>query len=211
MKKIAVTVLSLFIATQVNAQFNLGSIIGKVTGESSDSTTSVVGAILGNVVATDKVELSQLVGTWNYSGPAVGFQSDDVLKSIGGSAASATIENKLKDYYKKAGLTNLVLTIDSEAGFSMKTKYATLKGTIEKGTDGIFVFNFSAFGKVKIGKLNAYTTLSGNTLSLTFDVQKLIELAKKLSEISKNSTAQSAISLLESYDGVTAGFKLKKQ
>lgn len=211
MNRIVLIIFSLFLTNQINAQFNLGSIIGKVTGNDSDSTTSVVGSILGNVVATDNIELSQLVGTWNYSGPAVGFQSDDILKSIGGSAASATIENKLKDYYTKAGLNNLILTIDSEAGFSMKTKYVTLKGTIEKGNDGIFVFNFSAFGKVKIGKLNAYTTLSGNTLSLTFDVKKLIDLAKKLSEISKNSTAQSAISLLESYDGVTAGFKLKKQ
>lgn len=209
MRKIAFAVLSLFFTLQVNAQFNLGSILGKVTNDST--ATSVVGNILGNVLADDDVELSQLVGTWDYSSPAVSFKSENVLKSLGGSAASATIENKLKDYYKKAGLTNLSLTIDSDANFSMKTKYATLKGTIEKGENGVFVFNFSAFGTIKIGKLNAYTTLSGSTLSLTFDMKKLIDLAKKIAEISKNSTAKSAMSLLESYDGVTAGFKLKKK
>ena len=93
----------------------------------------------------------------------------------------------------------------------MKTKYATLKGAIEKGENGFYIFNFKAFGKVKIGKLNAYTTISGSTLSLTFDIKKLIKLVKMVSQYSSDKTFKGIISLVDSYDGITAGFKLKKQ
>ena len=64
---------------------------------------------------------------------------------------------------------------------------------------------------MNIGKLDVYTTLSGKTLSLTCDVKKIVELSKKIISITNNSTLKSVVKLLDSYDGVTAGFKLKKQ
>ena len=213
MRKSIILFVAIFLSLQSNAQFNLGSLIEKVTDAKSDSTSteSKIGNILGNLVATDKIELNQLVGSWNYSSPAVSFKSDNVLKKIGGSAASATVEDELKAYYEKAGLTNLCLTVDESANFTMKAKYATLQGVIEKGDDVNFIFNFSAFGKIKIGQLTAYTTLSGSTLSLTFDIKKLVSIMKKVSELSNNSTIKGAMSLLDSYEGINAGFKLKKQ
>lgn len=215
MKKTTLVLLTLFCAFQINAQLNLGSILEKVTGssssEESSSAISTIGSILGDVVADKDVEISQLVGEWKYESPAVSFQSDDILKQVGGSAASSTIESELSTYYKKVGFNKLNLTIDSESNFSMKTKYATLKGTIEKGENGIMIFNFNAFGSFKIASLNAYTKLSGSTLSLTFDINKLIELIKTVSNYTKMSTIQTVISIVDSYDGITMGFKLKKQ
>ena len=216
MKKLTLTLLLAFFAFQINAQLNLGSILEKVTGSnssdgSSSTITNTIGSILGDIVADKDVEVSQLVGEWKYESPAVSFQSDDILKQVGGSAASSTIESELSTYYKKAGFNKLNLTIDSESNFSMKTKYATLKGTIEKGENGILIFNFNAFGSFKIASLNAYAKLSGSTLSLTFDVNKLIDLVKTVSNYTKMSTIQTVISIVDSYDGVTMGFKLKKQ
>ena len=101
--------------------------------------------------------------------------------------------------------------LKENANFTMKTKFATLRGVVEKAKDGIFVFNFKAFGGMNIGKLDVYTTLSGKTLSLTCDVKKIVELSKKIISITNNSTLKSVVKLLDSYDGVTAGFKLKKQ
>ena len=206
MKKVLLVVMTLCATLHINAQFNLGSIVEKIAG--GDST---IGNVLGNIVATDKVELNQLFGTWNYSSPAVGFQSEDILKKVGGSAASAKLENDLKDYYAKVGFDNVSLSVAEDASFAMKTKYATLKGELEKGEDGIFIFNFKAFGRIKLGSLKAYTTLSGSTLSLTFDIKKLVELAKKVSKYTNVSTIESLITLVDSYEGITAGFKLKKQ
>ena len=217
MKKIGLIALSaMFLLIQSCAQYNLDSVLGSTSesnndsSSSSSSTISTLGNILGNIFASDKVELSQLVGTWNYSGPAIGFQSDDVLKKIGGSAASAAIEKELETYYNKLGLNNLVLTIENNANFTMKAKFITLSGVINKGENGMFIFNIKAFGSINVGTLEVYTTLSGNTLSLTCDAEKFVELAKKIMSMTNNSTLQGVISLLESYDGVTVGFKLKK-
>ncbi len=49
-----------------------------------------------------------------------------------------------------------------------------------------------------------------NTLSLTFDVSGLIKIIKTVSQLSGNSTVQSMVQLLESYDGLYAGFKLSR-
>ncbi len=216
MKKIVYVALTMLVATSCS-QLNYGSIAGntsennnQTTTSSSSSSSSVLGNILGSLLGSDDVKLSQLEGTWNYSSPAVGFQSEDVLKSIGGSAASATIENKLATYYEKLGLNKVVLTMDANGNFSMKTKYATLSGVAEKGQNGIFVFNFKALGAINLGKLDVYTSLSGNTLSLTCDAKKVVEIAKKVSSFTNNTTLQSVITLLDSYDGITIGFKLKK-
>ena len=217
MKKYSlIIVAALLLMTQSCAQYNVTSNKGASTEKSegssasSSSSTSALGSFLGSIFASDKVELSQLVGTWNYYGPAVGFQSDDVLKKIGGSAASAAIEKELETYYNKLGLNNLILTIDENANFTLKAKLITFKGVIEKGDNGMFIFNIKALGSINLGRLEVYTTLSGKTLSLTCDAEKFVALAKKIMSITNNSTLQSVISLLESYDGVTVGFKLRK-
>lgn len=218
MKKMVYVALTMFVATSCS-QLNYGSLTGNASGNNSQTTTSsssssssssVLGNILGGLLGSDDVKLSQLEGTWNYSSPAVGFQSEDILKSLGGSAASATIENKLAPYYEKLGLNKVVLTMDANGNFSMKTKFATLSGVAEKGSNGVFVFNFKALGAINLGKLDVYTSLSGNTLSLTCDVKKVVEIAKKVSSVTNNTTLQSVIALLDSYDGITVGFKLKK-
>ena len=90
MRKIAFMALfAMLILAQSCAQYNFDSALGSSSNSnnesSSSSSSSTLGNILGNIFASDKVELSQLVGTWTYYGPAVGFQSDDVLKKIGGS------------------------------------------------------------------------------------------------------------------------------
>ena len=92
----------------------------------------------------------------------------------------------------------------------MQMKHGTLSGTIEKGEQGYLVFNFKAFNKIKIGKISARATLAVNTLSLTFDVSGLIKVMKTVSQIAGNSTFGTMVQLLESYDGLYAGFKMKK-
>jgi hypothetical protein len=53
-------------------------------------------------------------------------------------------------------------------------------------------------------------TKSGNTLDVTYDVSKLIKLIEKVGTYTGNSTVKGISSLLNEYDGVTAGFKMKK-
>lgn len=204
--------------------FDLKSVLGGIAGNSSTETGnsgsssdsklgSLVSGLVSNLISTDKIEPSSMVGTWKYTSPAVCFQSDNLLQKAGGAAAAASVEEKLAGYYAKAGLTGLVLTVNDDLTFSMKASKITLSGTISKEeSTGDIYFQFKAFNKVNIGKMKAYITMTGqNSMSIMFDVSKLISIIKAAGSITGNSTINSVSTLLESYDGICAGFKLAKQ
>jgi hypothetical protein len=229
MKKFLVLIAALFITSAASQAQSLSSLLGalKNAGSSSSSTTTTttssqstssglssllgsLGQTIQNVTASSSFSLDDIVGTWNYSSPAVAFKSSDVLKNVGGAAVATQIENKLSSYYKKMGLTNVVLTVDSSYNFTMKLKLATLKGTIAKNDDGTLTFNFSAFGTYTLGSVNSIATKSGNQLNITFDAERLISIMQTISKVANNSTINSVMSLISSYDGIYIGFKLKK-
>ncbi|MCI9284951.1 MAG: DUF4923 family protein [Muribaculaceae bacterium] len=185
-----------------------GSSTGK-SGGLGDIISGVTGALgLGN----SKASIESLSGTWTYNGPAVTFKSDNFLLKAGGAAAAATVEKKLEPYYKTAGLTSLTITINPDSTFTFKAKKASLGGTITRDdVSGQYVFNFRAFKKINVGSMEAYISLNGkNAMELTFDVSKLITIIQKVGAITGNSTIKGVSSLLGQYDGMTAGFDLKK-
>ncbi len=211
----------LLTAVQASAQFNLGNILKGATSEQTDSTsTSDSGSGLGNLIkgVTDAVGLTSrdvdvkdLVGTWSYSAPAVVFKSDNLLLKAGGSAASATVESKLADYYKKAGFTSMKFTVTEDSAFTMKVRGIPLTGTLRRdASSGNFIFTFKALKKISIGSMESYISMKGSTMSLTFDITKLINLVDKAAQITGNSTIKGASKLLQQYDGMTAGWKLTK-
>ncbi|MDE7396487.1 MAG: DUF4923 family protein [Muribaculum sp.] len=177
------------------------------TTATSSGTKGAIGAIIGAV--TGALSSNDITGTWTYSGPAVTFKSDNLLMKVGGAAGSAAIESKLKPYYKKAGLDNMVLTVNADSTFTLKTKLTTLKGTIEYGKDNI-TMDFKVLGKVKIGKMDAAVSgLTSKTLKLTFDVSKLTKLLSAVSSVAGGQIG-SITKLLEQYDGIQAGFALTR-
>lgn len=204
---------ALCFSNTASASGDLKDLLNAVTSKSSDSGTSdalgKLGSVISGLTANSKFELTDLTGTWTYESPAVTFQSDNALQKVGGAAAATAIEDKLAPYYNKAGITALKLTVNDDLTFSMALKRGTLKGNITKDDEGNLEFNFSAFGKINLGKISAYATKSGNTLNLTFDVSKLISIIKTVSSVANISSLNTVSSLLSSYDGIYAGFKLK--
>lgn len=184
-----------------NSGSNSGSGIGDLLG-------GIAGALgIGNKANTAE----NLAGTWSYTGPAVTFKSDNFLLKAGGEAAAYAVEKKIEPYYQKAGLTNLVLTMNADSTFTMKAKRATLSGSYTIGEDGNIVFNFQVLKSINIGKMNAYVKLSGkDKMALTFDVSKLITIIEKVGSVLGNSSIKALTSILTQYDGMTAGFDLKK-
>lgn len=210
-----IIVLALLTALPAMASGDLKDLLNSVTsGKSSSDNNSnplgSLGSVISNLTASSSFELADLQGTWDYQSPAVTFQSDNVIQKAGGAAAASTIEGKMAPYYEKAGITSLQLIVDAENNFTMKLKRGSLKGTVSKDEQGNLEFNFSAFGKIKLGKVSAFATKSGNTLNLTFDVSKLISIVKSVSSVSGISSLNTISSLLSSYDGIYAGFKLNR-
>lgn len=176
---------------------------------SNSNALGAIGNVISNLTASSSFEIADLRGTWVYDSPAVTFKSDNALQKVGGAAAASTIENKLAPYYKTAGITSLKLTVDENDNFTMALSKGSLKGTVSKDEQGNLEFNFNAFGKIKLGKVSAYATKSGNTLNLTFDVSKLVSIVKTVSSVAGIASLNTMSSLLSSYDGIYAGFKLK--
>lgn len=188
---------------------------GMKNGGNGSSTTEKLAGLAGALLSSDKISIESLHGSWAYKAPAVTFKSDNLLKKAGGAAVSETIEGKLASYYSKLGFTQMTLVVNEDNTFEMKIKKMTLKGTITEVTDknskANFVFSFKAAGKVSIGKLDTYVQKSAlGTLSIMFDVSKLISLVEKVSTLTNLSSAKTLSSALSSYDGMCAGFEMSK-
>ncbi len=170
-----------------------------------------LGGIVNSLISTDKVETTDIVGTWKVSGPGIVFKSENLLQKAGGTAAEAAIEGKLLTYYQRFGLTDIVMTFDGTENFTMTLKNGrTISGTVTKGTkDGTMVFNFSALGTSKLSKVTAYVS-KGTQLSITFDISKLSNIIASVAKLSGNGTVSSVSSLLSSYKGIYAGFKFEQ-
>lgn len=111
-----------------------------------------------------------------------------------------------------AGFTSLVMTVNADSTFTFKAKLANLSGNITKNEQtGNFVFHFKALKKINVGSMEAYITLNGNKMELTFDVSKLMSLIEKAGKLTGNSTVKGVSAILNKYDGMTAGFELQRK
>lgn len=222
MKKIILSALAASVAASASAfdpkdlLGNLGKLNGDTTSTTGDSQSTggvlgSLGSLIGNVVANNKFSVDDLVGTWSYSSPAVSFQSENALMKIGGAGAATAVENQLAPYYQRLGFTNTSLTVDADHNFTLKMGLLVLKGTVEKDEeDNGLVFNFNAFGKISLGKVKANATKAGKTLNLTFDATRLIQMLTKISSKLNIKTLSTLSTILNNYDGIYIGYKLKQ-
>lgn len=205
---IAFAAMILTCSNMTNAQ-NLQDLLGKLGG---GDTKETIGNLLEGVFSSSNLSIQDLQGNWLASGPAVAFQGDNFLKQAGGKAAAATIETKLKPYYTKYGLTGATLIVDNAGNFQLKIKKLTLSGTVTQGTEkGIFYFNFSAAGKINLGKVKTYVSKSSRKMDVMFDASKLITIIDAVAKYSNISMAKTLSSLLSSYDGLCVGFAFDQQ
>ncbi|MDE5876103.1 MAG: DUF4923 family protein [Muribaculaceae bacterium] len=184
---------------------SLSDILGG--GDTGSTVTNMLSGIFSNTNFT----IADIAGDYQASGPAISFKSDNLLQKAGGIAGAAAIESKLSPYYEQYGLNSMTLQIAENGDFTMTVKKLKLTGTITEGGDkGNFEFNFKAFGKVKLGKINAYIEKSGNSLDLMFDASKLKSIVSAVANFSGMSLAKTAAGILDSYDGACIGFKMNK-
>lgn len=205
-KRISMAVFALcaILCSNSASAFDLSSLTGALTNGGAES-------IINSIIAKSDLAVSDLAGAWKYTSPKVEFESEDMLSKAGGVAGATLIENKIAPYYQKAGLQNFTLTINSDGTFKMACKKITLSGDITKNSDGTFQFNFKALKSIKAFSLKAYVK-KGTTLSVSFNITKLLELVSKVATLtgSKSNVASTVSTLLKNYKGLYAGFNLKQ-
>lgn len=210
--------------TQTNpassAQSALGSLLGGLTGSSSesgqgDALTSAFGSILGSVIgANQQLTVANLEGTWIYTAPACKFKSEDMLKQAGGDIATAQISEQLAPTYSKLGFTEtgFNFAFDAEGNFVMTYKKLPLSGTATKAEQkGYFTFDFVKLGTYSLATTPVYIEVVGDKMLLLFEADKFVNMFKSVAGRLNNSTLNTVVSLLDSYDGVLIGFELTKQ
>ncbi len=206
MKKIILTLALLIGGAMIlapEAHADLKELFGGKTG-------STIGNLLEGVFTKTDLDVKDLAGTYEATGSAVTFKSDDALKKAGGMAASAAIEAQLDPYYKKLGLTGAEFSCDADGNFTLQLKRMPLQGVITKNDDGTFEFQFQALKSIKIGSMKAYVQKTPTNLEIMFDANKLKSLLSVISKTVGGTMTKTIAGVLDSYDGACIGFGFKK-
>ena len=212
---IILSIVAIFTSSFSASALDIKDLIGKyMSGSDSSSVFDAFSGILGDVLSTNKLTVQQLEGTWSYSAPAITFISDNLLEKAGGAAAAETVEGKLEPIYKLTKLNQLKFTVDSQSNFTIGVGKIKLSGTIVASADenatANFILKFKSLGKSTMD-VNAYVTKSiDSSMTLTFDITKLIAIMQEVSKIAKSSSVTTIVNALASFDGICAGFELKK-
>ena len=160
----------------------------------------LIGGLINKATSSTKFTVDDLKGTWLYDSPAVSFESDNA------------VETKLAPYYQKLGFTKTTLTVSEDHSFSLKLGLLILKGTVEKDESGEgLVFSFNAIGNKTLGKVKANASKSADTLNLTFDATRLIQVLTTISSKLNIKSLNTLSTLLNSYEGIYIGFKMKSK
>ncbi|MBR3884285.1 MAG: DUF4923 family protein [Bacteroidaceae bacterium] len=206
-------------------QSGITNLIGKVTGASngtSSTITNVLTSLLGNsMTLSDKL----LKGEWTYAGTSCVLESDQALSNIGGTVVTSKIEEKLDTYLSRVGVKEGTCTFtfmdNDSCKFSVAGREIHGQYVLDAQEKKI---NFTFYGRLS---MTAYVTYELTSLNIVFNADKMLALLQKvLNVVSSNSgqlaslgtgnaaTTTAALgtisSLLNNYNGMMLGMKLKK-
>lgn len=218
-------------ATNVAAQSGLSSLLSKAFGANADSSkvesatnavSNVLGSLLGNSLpVTDDM----LVGTWSYTSVACVLSGDEALSNIGGALGASKIEETLNGYLSRVGLKEgscfFTFASDSSCVFKVAGKEIKGKYTFDANEKKLHLKFYSRLN------MTADVAYNLNTLNIVFNADKLLSLVKSVTSkvagssnsgskasslLGGSSSALSSVSsILENYDGMMLGMKLKKE
>ena len=200
-------------AQNVSAQSfldKLGSTLSSLSGKQENSTVSKITDIASQLLGTGAVNANSLQGTWSYEKPCIAFESENVLASLGGVAASTKLENSLNNILNKVGFSSgkidLTLNADSTGCITLGGKKTEFKWSI-KESDLALTFPLTQ----KTVLMNA--KISGGNLRLAMNADKLLTIINTVSEkaSSINSTASSINAMIKNVKGMYVGLKFTKK
>lgn len=208
MKISKIFVLSILLTILGSNQANSQGLSGLLKGSLGETISNFV----EGVFSSSDLTIEDLAGEWKATGPAVCFQSDDMLKKAGGIAVASAIETKISPYFDKYGLNNASLVVDKDGKFTLTTsKLPKLSGNITSvpgGQKGVFNFNFTAMG-MTLSSVTTYVQKSSGSMDIMFDASKLKTLLNMVSKFSGISVVQTVTGILDSYNGLCVGLSFK--
>jgi len=207
---VAAAVLSMTVAA--NAQSGLSGLLNKITGSGNESKSeagSLISSIGDLISGKSTLTAEDLVGTWNYTGSAVSFKSEqNVLSNLASGVAENTITNKLDGYLSKVGITKGLFGYTFNSDGSMSIQYGS------KSFPGTWTFDPSTSTvKMKMASFvnsKGYVAVKNGKMELLFDVTTLMKIVKSVTSVYNSTTLQAINTVLNQYDQMYAGFKMSK-
>lgn len=188
--------------TQTTAQSGIGSLLGALT--SSGAMQQIGGLISNALVPTEQ----QIIGTWVYQSPAIVFNSENALASIGGNLASSTVESKLQSYLNKYGIKagNTTLQFNSDKTFAF-----TISGKQIGGTYAI-VNNKIQLTFTGMAQASGLTPqLDNGSLIIAGDATKIKNFLQGLAASANRTELNTISSLMGQFNGMQMGIRLQKK
>ncbi|HBX46714.1 DUF4923 family protein [Limibacterium fermenti] len=173
------------------------------------SGKSIINSVLNKVTQTSKVQPQDLTGEWNYQGSACHFESNNILKNMGGAVAAEQVENQFDNYLSKIGIGVGTCKFAFSNGNTYNANLGKMplngKYTVEEATKQI-TLTYKGMAKI-----HGTVKKSGNNLQLLFDADNLLKLLKIASSMTNDSKLKAITTFTDMYDGLQLGFDLKKQ
>jgi hypothetical protein len=205
MKRIIISIMAMAVclAGQTASAQTLKDLLKKATN--NETVKNVVESVTGTTLPVD------VKGTWTYSGTAVKFESEDLLKSTAASLAAGQVEDKLDEDVQKVGSKagTFSFTFNEDQTFVVTVKGKNFNGTYTVSED--YKTMTLQFGKTFATKpFTAAISATSAQLDLLFQADKLLELLEKLTASSNNATLKTVSTIAGQYDGMQLGLELKK-
>ena len=167
-----------------------------------DNISKVVNAVTGHTETVD------MTGTWRYTGSAIEFESENLLKKAGGTVAASAAEQKLDEQLAKVGIKvgQVSFTFNADSTIVISLGNGKVNGTYsyDAGTQMLHL------RYMKLIPMNAKVNYTTQQMDLLFEADKLLKLITFLSSKSSSATLKAISSLADSYDGMMLGYELKR-
>lgn len=207
--KVAAIGLTMMFSTNVQAQFNLGDVLGTVANSTSsgNATGDLISSLTTVFSGSKQAKAQSIVGTWVYSEPAIVLDSEDLLSKAAYKLAANKLEQKLQSYLTNYGITpgTFTMTFNEDGTFTETLKGKTMSGQW-KVVDSKLQLTIATIQAVSIT-----TQLDGNNLQFVTDATKLLTMFKSFGANSTNSSLKTISSLLKGAKGMQTGITMKKQ
>ena len=208
---IAAMSMGLMFSVSVSAQSDLGGVLKGVLGGSSNSSSSsgddIISSLTSVFSSNKQAKESNIVGTWNYSEPAIVLSSNNILTKAAAKVAANKVESKLQSYLTSYGIApgSFSMTFKEDGTFTETLKGRTTSGTW-KIADSKLQLTIASVKTISIT-----TQIDGKDLQFVTDATKLLTLFKAIGAKSTVSSLQTITSLMKNVDGMQAGITLRKQ
>lgn len=163
----------------------------------------------------DKLDVlpENITGTWEYTGAAVRFTSDNVLMSAASELAAGQVEDKLDEYLQKTGLRQGTFSYVFETDSTFTTVFNKMKfpGTYRFSPEADTIeLDYGKSERLKGFTIKTQVTVGINSMELLFNADRIIEFIGKISSSSGDTKLKALSSLISQYDGMKIGFGLTK-